>query len=74
MTHNKFATLTLGEEEEQELHGDIPSIGGNCSCALNTAVQETRAKRKVNTKKNIDNAREGSRRSCWRLRQEFFRR
>ena len=54
MTHNKFATLTREEEEEQEFGEEIPSIGGNCSFALNTAVQETRAKRKVNTKKNID--------------------
>ena len=32
----------------------MTSICGNCSFALNTAVQETSAKRKVNTKKNID--------------------
>ena len=48
-----FATLTPGEEE-QEFDEDITSIGGSCSGALNTAVQETCAKRKVNTKMNID--------------------
>ena len=51
-THNKFATLTLGEEE-QEFDEDVTSIGGNCSVALNTAAQEICAKRKVNTK-NFD--------------------
>ena len=53
MTYNKFATLTSGEDE-QECDEDLTSIGGNCSFALNTAVQETCAKIKVNTKKNID--------------------
>ena len=53
MAYNKFATLTPGEEE-QEFDEDFSSIGGNCSFALNTAVQETCAKRKLNTKKNID--------------------
>ena len=53
MTYNKFATLTSGREE-QECDEDLTSIGGNCSFALNTAVQETCAKRKENTKKNID--------------------
>ena len=51
--NNKFATLTP-EEEEQEFDEDMTSICGNCSFALNTAVQETCAKRKVNTKKNVD--------------------
>ena len=45
--------LTPGEEE-QEFDEDIRSIEGNCSFALNSAVQETCAKRKVNAKKNID--------------------
>ena len=53
MIYNKFATLTSGEEE-QEFDEDMISIGCNCSFALNTAVQETLAKRRVNTKKNID--------------------
>ena len=53
MTYNKFATLTSGEEE-QECDEDLSSVGGNCSFALNTTVQETCANRKVNTKKNID--------------------
>ena len=52
MTCNKFTTLTPGEE--QEFDEVSTSIGGNCSFALNTAVQETRAKRKVNMKKNMD--------------------
>ena len=52
MTYNKFTTLTLGEEE-QEFDDVLASIGGNCSCALNTAVQETCAKRKVKTKRDI---------------------
>ena len=45
--------MTL-EEEEQEFDEDMTTIGGNCSFALDTAVQETCAKRKVNAKKNID--------------------
>ena len=53
MTYNKFTTLTPGEEE-QEFDEVSTSIGGNCFLALNTAVKETYAKRKVNTKKNID--------------------
>ena len=52
MTFNKFATLTLGEE--QDFDEDIRRIGGNCSFALNTAVQETCAKKEVITKENID--------------------
>ena len=52
-TCNKFATLTP-REEEQEFNEDIRSISGDCSSALNTTVQETCAKRKVNTKNNID--------------------
>ena len=53
MTCNKFTTLTLGEEE-QEFDEVFTSVGGNCCCALYTAVQETGAKRKVHTKRNID--------------------
>ena len=53
MTYNKFTTLTPGEEE-QEFDEVSTSNGGSCFFALNTAVQETCAKRKVNTKKNID--------------------
>ena len=53
MTYNKFTTLTPGEEE-QEFDDVLASVGGNCSCALNTAVQETCAKRKVKTRRNID--------------------
>ena len=45
MTYNKFATLTL-REEEQEFDEDLTSTCGNCSFALNTAVQETCAKRR----------------------------
>ena len=53
VTNNKFVTLTLGEEEQE--FNEVSTInGGNCSFAMNTAVQETCAKRKVNTKKNID--------------------
>ena len=44
MTYNKFTTLTPGEEE-QEFDEVLTRIGGNCSFALNTAVQETCAKR-----------------------------
>ena len=73
MTYNKFATLTP-RDEEQEFDEDTTSISGNRSFALNTAVQETFAKRKVNTKKNIDMLVKGPRKSCWRLRQEVFRR
>ena len=53
MTYNKFTTSTPGVEE-QEFDEVLTSIGGTCSFALNTAVQETCAKREVNTKKNID--------------------
>ena len=53
MTYNKFTTLTPGEEE-QKFDEVLASIGGSCSCALNAAVQETCAKRKVKTKRNID--------------------
>ena len=45
--YNKFATLTPGEEE-QEFDEDTTRIVGNCAFALDTAVQETCAKREVN--------------------------
>ena len=41
-------------EEEQEFDDVLASIGGNRSCALGTAVQETCANRKVKTKRNFD--------------------
>ena len=52
-TRARFATRRQ-EKSEQEFDEDIRSISGNCSSALNTTVQETCAKRNVNTKKNID--------------------
>ena len=52
-TQNKFATLTP-REDEPELDEDKTGIGGSRFFALDTAVQETCAKRKVDTKKNID--------------------
>ena len=45
--------LTPGQEEP-ELDEDKTDIRGSRSFALNTTVQETCAKRKVDTKKNID--------------------
>ena len=42
MTCNKFTTLT--PDEEQEFDEVLTCIGGNCSFARNTAVQETCAK------------------------------
>ena len=53
MTYNKFTTSTP-ERRSRSSTMFLTSIGGTCSFALNTAVQETCAKRKVNTKKNID--------------------
>ena len=46
--------LLAPREDELELDEDKTGIGGNCSFALNTEVQETCANRKVNVKKNID--------------------
>ena len=69
MTYNKFTTLTPGEEEQE-----FDEVFGNSSFALNTAVQETCAKRKVNTKKNIDMLVKVREKSRWRLREEFLRR
>ena len=53
MTSSTFATLTH-EGEEQVLDEDERSVGGDGHLALNTAGQATVAKRKVNTRKNID--------------------
>ena len=73
MTNNKFTTLTLGEEE-QEFDEVSTSIGGNCSFALSTAVQETCAKKKGKHEEEHRHAREGLGMFRWRLRQEFLRR
>ena len=50
VTYNKLAALTYEKEHSE----DERSVGGNSLLALITAVQETRAESKVNTRKNTD--------------------